>query len=62
MDTARMTPAEMAADLIRTFPLSPDAPLKIAESHRQESITRQRHGAADYWSQVADLLASANQR
>lgn len=57
-----MTPAEMAADLIATFPLSPDAPLKIAESHRQESITRQRHGAADYWSQVADLLASASQR
>lgn len=62
MDISNTTPAEMAASLVRDFPLSPDAPLKIAESHRAESIARQRHGAADYWSQVADLLATASQR
>lgn len=54
MDTG-LTPAQMAERLADQMP--GDAPLRYAESYRDESIARQRHGDADYWSQVADLLA-----
>lgn len=54
MDTDR-TPAQMAEHLADQMP--GDAPLRYAESHRQESITRLRHTDAEYWSRVCDLLA-----
>lgn len=60
MGTTDRTPAQMAAELIDTFPHSPGAPLAIAESHRRQS--RRKPDRAEYWAQVVDLLSTASER